>query len=684
MLSWDGVFDQVEVSAEGTVLVIQVTERPAVSRIEIEGNKAIKTEDLLDSLRGAGIVEGEVLKRATLDQLEQAIQRQYTSRGRYDASASSEIIEQDRNRVGLKITIFEGSVATVSRIAIVGNNAFGDDTLLDEMSVTEAGLFTWFSGSNNYEAEKLRADVEAIRSFYLDRGYVNVEVSEPQVELSENLENVFITITVGEGEEFRVGAINVGGELPIDLSAAIGEMTLQTGELFSRRLVNDAVKTMTNELGNAGYARAQVREVPEINNKIQTVDVNLVVTPGPSVYVRRIEFRGNTDTSDVVLRREIPQLEASVSSTAAIEKGKINLQRLGFFSLVRVSTRPVPDQLDQVDVIYDVTEQASGSLSASLGFSQGEGLLLGASVSQKNFLGTGNALSFNLQSSDSTKEAKFSFTDPYYTIEGVSRGIDLYYAKTDFDDKGTADYSTDETGLGLTFGYPISEDSRISSSFAVQNTTLDAKVSGSRATYIDSFFASEGLNSSETSADFVEYKVGMAYRFDTLNKAFLPTDGTRYRVGFDLSIPGSDLEYYTASYLGETYVPVVAKQDVSLKFKTRLNYGDGFGDSDGLPFLRNFLAGGIRTVRGYSYNSLGPVDSNGERVGGNVLVTGTAALQFPMPGVKETDQARLSLFTDTGQVYDNSVEIDDLRYSVGAALAWMTRSDRCHSPILRR
>ena len=234
-------------------------------------------------------------------------------------------------------------------------------------------------------------------------------------------------------------------------------------------------------------------------------------------------------------------------------------------------------------------------------------MLLGASVSQKNFLGTGNALSFNLQSSDSTKEAKFSFTDPYYTIDGVSRGIDLYYAKTDFDDKGTADYSTDETGLGLTFGYPISEDSRISSSFAVQNTALDAKASGSRAAYIDSFFASEGLNSSATTADFIEYKVGMAYRFDTLNKAFLPTDGTRHRVGLDLSIPGSDLSIIQRVTL-ERLIPVVAKQDVSLKFKTRLNYGDGFGDSDGLPFLRNFLAGGIRTVRGYSYNSLGPIE----------------------------------------------------------------------------
>ena len=666
-----GFFDQVEVSVDGDVLVIRVTERPAVSRIEIEGNQAIKTEDLLNSLRNAGIVEGEVLKRATLDQLEQAIQRQYTSRGRYDASASSEIIEQDRNRVGLKISIFEGSIATISRIAIIGNKAFDDDTLLNEMSVTEAGLLTWFSGSNNYEAEKLNADVEAIRSFYLNRGYVNVEVSEPQVELSENLENVFITITIGEGEEFRVGAVNVGGERPIDLSAAIGEMTLQTGELYSRRLVNDAVKTMTNELGNAGYARAQVRAVPEIDNDTKTVNVTLVITPGPSVYVRRVEFRGNTDTSDVVLRREIPQLEASVSSTAAIEKGKINLQRLGFFSLVRVSTRPVPDQPDQVDVIYDVKEQASGSLSASLGFSQGEGVLLGASVRQKNFLGTGNALSFSLQSSDSTKEAKFSFTDPYFTIDGVSRGVDLYYAKTDFDETGTADYSTDETGLGLNFGYPISKESRISSNFAVQNTTLDAKASGSRATYIDSFFTSEGLSSGATTADFIEYKVGVAYRFDTLNKAFLPTDGTRHRVGFDLSIPGSDLEYYTLSYLGEIYAPVAAKQDVSLKFKTRLSYGDGLGDSNGLPFLRNFFAGGIRTVRGYSYNSLGPVE-NGKQVGGNVLVTGTAALQFPMPGVKEADQARLSLFTDTGQVYDGSVEIDDLRYSAGAALAWMT------------
>ena len=667
-----GFFDQVEVRADGDVLVIEVTERPAVSRIDIEGNQAIKTDDLLDSLRRAGIVEGDVLKRATLDQLEQAIQRQYTSRGRYDATVSSQIIEQDRNRVGLKISIYEGSVATISRIAIVGNEAFDDDTLLDEMSLTEPGVFTWFSGSDNYETEKLSADVEAIRSYYLNRGYVNVEVSEPQVELSENLEDVFITITVNEGQEFRVGAVNVGGDQPIDLSVAVEEMTLQSGEIFSRRLVNEAVNTMSKKLGDAGYARAQVRAVPEINDETQTVDVTLVVTPGPLVYVRRVEFRGNTDTSDVVLRREIPQLEASVSSAAAIEKGRINLQRLGFFSLVRASTRPVPDQPDQVDVVYEVKEQASGSLSASVGFSQGEGVLLGAAVSQKNFLGSGNALSFSLQSSSSTKEARFSFTDPYYTIDGVSRGVDLYFAQTDFDSTGTADYSTDETGLGLTFGYPVSNESRISSSFAVQNTNLDAKASGSRASYIDTFFTSEGLSSSATTADFVEYKVGAAYSFDTLNKAFLPTDGTRHRLSFDLSIPGSDLEYYTASYLGETYIPVLEQEDVSLKFKIRLGYGDGVGDSQGLPFLKNFFAGGIRTVRGYTYNSLGPTDSNGEQIGGNVLITGTAALQFPMPGIKETDQARLSLFGDVGQVYADNAELGDLRYSAGLALAWMT------------
>jgi len=665
-----GFFDQVEVRADGDVLVIEVTERPAVSRIDIEGNQAIKTEDLLDSLRRAGIVEGDVLKRATLDQLEQAIQRQYTSRGRYDATVSSEIIEQDRNRVGLKISIFEGSVATISRIAIVGNEAFDDDTLLGEMSLTEAGLFTWFSGSNNYETEKLNADVEAIRSYYLNRGYVNVEVSEPQVELSENLEDVFITITVNEGKEFRVGSVNVGGDQPIDLSSAVEEMTLQTGEIFSRRLVNEAVSTMSKRLGDAGYARAQVRAVPEINDEKQTVDVTLVVTPGPLVYVRRVEFRGNTDTSDVVLRREIPQLEASVSSAAAIEKGKINLQRLGFFSLVRVSTRPVPDQPDQVDVVYEVKEQASGSLSASVGFSQGEGVLLGAAVSQKNFLGSGNALSFSLQSSSSTKEARFSFTDPYYTIDGVSRGIDLYLKQTDFDEEGTADYTTDDTGIGLSFGYPISDESRVSTNFAIQNVNL--KTAASVPSYIGDFLTSEGISSSSREADFVEYKVGAAYSYDTLNKAFLPTAGTRHRVSFDLSIPGSDLEYYTASYLGETYIPVLDAEDVSLKFKTRLGYGDGFGDSAGLPFLKNFFAGGIRSVRGYTYNSLGPVDANGEQIGGNVLITGSAALQFPMPGVKETDQARLSLFTDAGQVYADNAELGDLRYSAGLALAWMT------------
>lgn len=667
-----GFFDQVEVRAEGDVLVIEVTERPAVSRIDIEGNQAIKTEDLLDSLRRAGIVEGDVLKRATLDQLEQAIQRQYTSRGRYDARVSSEIIEQDRNRVGLMISIFEGSVATISRIAIVGNEAFGDDILLDEMSLSEAGLFTWFSGSNNYETEKLNADVEAIRSYYLNRGYVNADVSEPRVELSENLADVFITITVNEGSQYRVGSVNIGGDQPIDLSSSVEEITLQTGEIFSRRLVNEAVSTMSERLGDGGYARAQVRAVPEVNDKSQTVDVTLVVTPGPLVYVRRVEFRGNTDTSDVVLRREIPQLEASVSSTAAIEKGRINLQKLGFFSLVRASTRPVPDQPDQVDVVYEVKEQASGSVSASVGFSQGEGLLLGAAVSQKNFLGSGNALSFSLNSSSSTQEARFSYTDPYFTIDGVSRGVDLYFAKTDFDDTGTADYSTDETGLGLTFGYPISDEERVSANFAVQNTNLDAKASGSRATYIDSFFTSEGYSNAATSADFMEYKAGAVYSYNTLNKAFLPSVGTRHRLSLDLSIPGSDLEYYTARYLGETYIPVNAQEDVSLKFKTRVGYGDGLGNSDGLPFLKNFFAGGIRTVRGYAYNSLGPVDDNSEQVGGNVLITATAALQFPMPGVKETDQARLSLFSDAGQVYADSTKLDDLRYSAGLAVAWMT------------
>jgi len=664
-----GFFDQVEVRADGNVLVISVTERPAVSRIEIEGNQAIKTEDLLDSLRRAGIVEGDVLKRATLDQLEQAIQRQYTSRGRYDATVRSEIIEQDRNRVGLKIDIFEGSVAAIRRISIVGNQAFDDDTLLDEMSLTEPGLFTWFSGSDNYEAEKLAADVEAIRSFYLNRGYVNAEVSEPQVELSETLDEVYLTITVSEGAQFRVGAVNVGGEQPIDLSDAVATMQLQSGEIFSRRLVNDAVSTMSTRLGDAGYARAQVRAVPEINEDTQTVDVTLVVTPGPLVYVRRLEFRGNTDTSDVVLRREIPQLEAAISSAADIEQGRINLQRLGFFSQVRVSTRPVPDQPDQMDVVYEVREQASGSLSASVGFSQGEGVLLGAAISQKNFLGSGNSVSFGLQSSSSTKEARFSFTDPYYTIDGVSRGIDLYFRETDFDEEASADYTTDETGVGLSFGYPVSDKSRISANFSLQNVNL--KTAAVIPTYISTFLTSEGVSSTSRDSDFAELKTGVSYSYDTLNKAFLPTDGSRHRVSFDISVPGSDLEYYVASYLGETYIPVLDAEDVSLQFKSRLGYGNGYADSDGLPFLKNFFAGGIRSVRGYQYNTLGPKEGD-DNIGGNVLVTGTAALQFPMPGIKETDQARLSLFTDVGQVYDDKVKLDDLRYSAGLALAWMT------------
>ena len=666
-----GFFDQVVLRQDGAVLVIDVVERPAVSRIEITGNKAIETDDLIDSLRRAGIAEGDVLKRATLDSLAQAITRQYTSRGRYDAIVTSEIIPQDRNRVGLNITVFEGSVAKIRRITIVGNQSVETDTLLGEIDSTDGGLFTWITGSDQYESERLTADVEAIRSYYLDRGYVNADVAEPKIELSENLEEVFITITVVEGTQYQVGSVNIGGEIPIDLTEAVNALSLQSGELFSRRLVNEAVESMSKALGDAGYGRAQVRAVPELRDEAQAVDVTLVVTPGPLVYVRRIEFRGNTGTSDVVLRREIPQLESAVTSAAQIERGRINLQRLGFFSLVRVQTRPVPDEPDQVDVVYEVTEQASGSLSASIGFSQGEGVLLGAGVSQKNFLGSGNSLSFSLQSSSSVKEARFSFTDPYFTIDGVSRGIDLYFRETDFDEDGTANYTTDETGLGLSFGYPVSDRARLSTSARIQSVVLKTD-DNERPDYIENFLVSEGFARGNREAEFLEVVLGAGYSFNTLNKAFLPTEGIRHRVSADLAIPGSDLEYYSLNYLGESFTPLSKTRDLSLAMKTNLGYGSGYGDSDGLPFLKNFFAGGIRSVRGFEYNSLGPRDEDSEQIGGNVLVTGSVSLQFPLPGVKETDQTRISVFTDAGQVYDDEFDPSDLRYSTGVALAWMT------------
>ena len=498
-------------------------------------------------------------------------------------------------------------------------------------------------------------------------------MSEPKIELSENLEEVFITITVSEGTQYRVGTVNVGGEIPVDLTEAVNALSLQSGELFSRRLVNEAVESMSKALGDAGYARAQVRAVPEPRDEAREVDVTLVVTPGPLVYVRRIEFRGNTGTSDVVLRREIPQLESAVTSAAQIERGRINLQRLGFFSLVRVQTRPVPDEPDQVDVIYEVTEQASGSLSASIGFSQGEGVLLGAGVSQKNFLGSGNSLSFNLQSSSSVKEARFSFTDPYFTIDGVSRGIDLYFRETDFDEDGTANYTTDETGLGLSFGYPVSDRARISTNARIQTVVLQtASAAAERPNYIESFLVAEGFARDNIEAEFLEVVLGAGYSYNTLNKAFLPTEGIRHRVSADLSVPGSDLEYFSLNYLGESFTPLSKTRDVSLALKTNLGYGSGYGDSDGLPFLKNFFAGGIRSVRGFEYNSLGPRDEDNEQIGGNVLVTGSVSLQFPLPGVKETDQTRISVFTDAGQVYDEEFDPSDLRYSTGVALAWMT------------
>ncbi len=681
-----GYFADVIMARENGVLVIGLAERPAVTEINLEGNKAIETDQLLDALRDNGLAEGQIFRQVILEGMVQELQRQYVSQGRYGALVKTEVKQLPRNRVAINIDIDEGDVAKIRHINIVGNNDFSEEVLLDEFEQNTTGWLSWISSNDKYAREKLSGDLETLETWYLDRGYLKFAVQSTQVSISPDKESVYITINIDEGDVYTVGKVELSGELMIPEAQVRMMILMREGMTFSQTLMTTSSEYITRRLGNEGYTFAEVEGFPEVDEEEKTAKITFLVTPGMRAYVRRVEFRGNTKTADTVLRREMRQMEGSSANNALIEHSKVRLERLGYFKEVQVENVPVAGTNDQLDVIYSVEEQPSGSVGASVGFAQGTGLILGANLSENNFLGTGKQIGVGINKSTYQSSLNFSYTEPYYTIDGVSVGYSIYARETDYGDFNISSFSTNTYGASVNWSYPISDIQRIGFGFGYEN--LDV----STGTF-DSVEITDFVNENGNLFDIVTFNANWVK--STLNRGIFATRGASQRFGLALALPGSGLEYYKLTYSGEylrgLYGPL------TLKLRADLGYGESYGDTTTMPFFKNFYGGGFGSVRGFKKNTLGPQDTpcnlanppcvtqyvdDPDPIGGNVQVEFGADVIFPLPFLKDQRSVQASFFFDAGNIFNTKCgesqvncfkpDVGELRYSVGLGATWLS------------
>jgi outer membrane protein insertion porin family len=658
-----GFFQEIRLEREGNVLIVFVHERPAIAEINISGNKDLDTERLMMGLKDIGLAEGRVFKRALLEQVEQELNRQYFARGKYGVKIKSTVTPLERNRVSVDIEISEGLTARIKKINIIGNKVFDDDELLDELELGIPAWYAIFSSRDKYSKQALAGDLETLRSYYLDRGYIDFKIDSTQVSITPDKKDIYITIALQEGDVFTLSDIKLAGELELPEEELFPLIHLRRGGVFSRKRVTASADRLNKKYSDAGYAFANVNSIPDIDRKNRKVALTYFVDPGKRVYVRYINITGNSTTRDEVLRREMRQMESAWFSGEKTRLSRERLQRLGFFSEVNMETPAVSGATDLVDVNLSVTEAASGSLSAGIGYSETQGVLFNASISQNNFLGTGNRVSAGFDTSDATKKVSVVYTDPYYTIDGVSQGYELSYRKTDYSDLNISSYSTDVGRVGVNFGIPVTEYDRLKFSLAYERTKFF--LGSSPSVEIEEFVEENGER-------FSDYELVGSWIHDTRDRAIFPTRGGLQTFTTELNIPGSDLQYYRLRYRSAYYFPLT--NNVTLKLNGELGYGDGYGDNDELPFYRNFFAGGIGSVRGFEENTLGPRDSEDDALGANARILGQMELLFPVFGDDFKDTVRAGMFLDAGNVFDlageEEIEWDLFRASTGLMLSW--------------
>ena len=716
-----GFFQDIQFGREGNILVIMVRERPAIANVSISGNKAIKEEDLKRVMLDIGLSEGEVFDRLVLDRLQQELVNQYFSQGRYAVSVDARVTELDRNRVRISIVINEGDVAEIRHINIVGNETFTDKEIEKDFESGIPPFWKFWSKDGQYSREKLSGDIEKLRSYYLDRGYVDFSVESTQVSIGPEKENIYITANIVEGEVYSVEKVQITGDLVIDEGTLRRLIIVQPGEIFSRKKVEQSVENITGILSNIGYAFANVNPITDVDRDNRQVSINFFVDPGKRVYIRRIQFVGNSKSKDEVLRREMRQMEGAWFSQSAIDRSKVRMQRLTYFETVEIETPAVPGTDDQVDIIVTVVERPAGSFTVGLGFSQVQGLIASLSIQQDNFIGSGKRLGLGLSYSKIIKSLNLSYDNPYWKDDGVSRG---FYARYQEFDQGQANISTftsSEWALGVNFGVPFTEVDYLRSGFGIRSSQInigqtqcidppdwDGTVPCLEVGLVPRFgdplshsldFDGDGIISdAEREFDILDWSV--SWTRDSRNHFLNPSRGSAQSLTFQAALPGSSRDYYKIMYRGAKYWPIWGGLVFSLR--TNLGYGDSYDSYDknsqaepilippeelwfgvcdltdvmaldtGLPFYEHFYSGGVRDLRGYDDNTLGPKDLGCNAVGGDFKVTGGAELAFPTPFMSGQSGTRIALFVDTGYVYENisAFEVEKIRGSFGLSVTW--------------
>lgn len=653
-----GFFKDVRLEADGDVLVVLVQERPAIAQVDFSGVSEFPLEGLRRALRDLGLAEGRIFDRAVLESAEQELKRQYLSRGKYGAEVQTTVTPLERNRVAVSFAVTEGEVAKIRGINIVGASAFPEEELLDLFVLRTPGWLTWYTRHDQYSRQRLSADLETLRSHYLDRGYLDFNIESTQVSITPDRRDIYITVNVTEGEKYTVSDVRVGGQTMVPAGELETLLRVKAGDVFSRQRLVESQKAITDRLGNEGYAFANANAVPEVDRDKRAVAFTILVDPGRRVYVRRINVVGNTKTRDEVVRREMRQLEGAYYDASKIQLSRRRIDRTRYFSEVSVDTAPVEGHPDQVDVTYKVEERSTGQLALGVGFSTLDKVIVSASITQPNVFGTGKYLSLELNSGTVNQVYALSYVDPYWTVDGVSRGFDLYKREVDATQLATGAYGTSTLGGGIKFSYPLSERDTVSF--------------GALAEHVEVFTFD---NSAQIYKDFVatfgnEYKYGAltaAWAHDTRDSFIVTTSGILTRISTEVA--GGDLQYYRLGFNQQFYWPLT--RTLTLFLNGDFGYAGGSGGKP-LPFFKNYYAGGPGTVRGYEDFSLGPRDSEGNSLGGSRRVVGNVELLFPMPGAAQDKSLRLGWFVDAGQVYAQGAPVDlsELRYSTGLALAW--------------
>lgn len=657
-----GFFKDVLLKVDHGVLIVQVVERPTIASIEINGAKDFPKEQLKQAMKYAGLAEAKIFDKGALEKATQELKRQYIARGKYDVKVTPTVTELERNRVSIVFNVIEGEVAKIKEINVVGNHVYPESELLGLMKLGTPGWFPWFSSNDQYSKQKLAADLETLRSFYMDNGYLEFNIDSTQVSITPDRKDIYITINITEGAKYTVSGVRVSGDMLVPKAEIEKLVEVKAGDTFSRKAMSETSKKIGERLGQDGYAFANVNAIPEIDKEKHQVAFNFVIDPGQRVYIHRINITGNNKTRDEVIRREFRQTEGEWFDVEKIKKSKQRVDKLDFFSEVNIETPPVQGTADQVDVNMSVKEKSTGSISVGAGFSSGEGLILTGSVSQANFFGTGNFLSTQINTGKINQVYSVSYTNPYYTDDGVSRGFDVYKRNLDSQSTAVSQYSSHTLGTGVRFGVPISEDQTISYGLAVENTQLGLFASSPTRLM-------EYVNVNGTVSNDLVGTVGWGR--DSLDSAIYTTSGSVQRATAEVSLPVLDMRYYKLDYLQQWFHPL--STDWTLMLHGEAGIAGGYDGQD-LPFFKNFYAGGPGSVRGYEANSLGPRDSTDAVLGGPRRVLAGVEVLAPLPGMGQEKSVRLSGFIDGGAVYGpgDLPGSAGMRYSAGVAFTWIS------------